>query len=329
MKSDKRRSLGRPLAIGLALGVAAMIGLSPTTGPALAAPGPTSLDEAVGAQARQQQRANPSLLPTAPVIDHMRTEGDWAFGAVTLPVNETAEAPTSALYVAQRTGKDWKVGLEGTDTFRDLIKRAPESVVSKAEKETFGKQQAAAADAESTLVPTGLALPWRQGASWYMGGGPHGNSGSSRPFNSIDFNGGDNRVLSAAAGLVYKTCVRNNSALVRVVHSNGYTTTYYHMTNLITSADGTQIAAGTYLGMTGVQLPCGGSASGRHVHFSLYNGNTAVAVNDKTIGGWTFYEGASPYRGYAERNGVRVGQGGQLTNYGVSSTPEPVGAGTR
>lgn len=277
---------------------------------------PPGLDEAVTATLLTQKQAAPA---TAPVIDHMREEGDWAFGAATIPATNSDEAPTSSLYVAQRTGQEWKVGLEGTDEFRRLIQQAPESVVSSGEKATFTAPQ-------TRGINTGLSLPWRQGDSWYMGGGPHGNSGSSRPFNSIDFNGGNGQVLAVGEGLVYKTCVRAGSALVKLVHNNGYTTTYYHMTNLINAADGTQIAEGTYLGRIGTQLPCGGSASGDHVHMSLYNTNgDAVAVDGKTFGGWTFQEGSSAYRGYAERNGVIVNVGGRITNYGSGEPTQATG----
>ncbi|MCM6778939.1 peptidoglycan DD-metalloendopeptidase family protein [Nocardia sp. CDC159] len=314
MKVDTIRSVRyrHLLGIVLTLGFAMVLALSVATGPGYAAP--PGLDEAVTGALLQKKQADPARTP-APVIDHMRAEGDWAFGAATIPVSAADEAPTSSFYIAVRSGQQWQVGLEGSDEFRSLIQRAPESVVSAGEKATFTAPQARA-------INTGLSLPWRQGDSWYMGGGPHGNSGNSRPFNSIDFNGGDGRVLAAGAGRVYKTCVRGDSAEVKVVHNNGYTTTYYHMTNLITAPNGTEIAEGTYLGRIGTRLPCGGSASGPHVHLALWNTNGgAVAVNGKTLGGWTFYEGASAYRGYAERNGVRVNVGGRLTNYGSDTAP--------
>ncbi|WP_378730279.1 peptidoglycan DD-metalloendopeptidase family protein [Nocardia brasiliensis] len=314
MEINKRRSGRRRLARGiiLALSIAMAMFLSLTTAQVTAAP--PGLDEAVTATLLEQKKADRARTP-APVIDHMREQGDWAFGAATIPVGNADEAPISSLYVAVRSGDKWKVGLEGTAEFRNLVQQAPESVVSSGEKKTFTAPQ-------TRELNTGLALPWRQGDSWYMGGGPHGYSGNSRPFNSLDFNGGDGRVLAPGAGRVYKTCVRANSAEVKLVHNNGYTTTYYHMTNLINAQDGTEIAAGTYLGRIGTQLPCGGSASGAHVHMSLYNTNGgAVAVNGKTFGGWTFWEGSRAYAGYAERNGVRVNVGGRLTNYGSDSSP--------
>ncbi|CAM4101468.1 M23 family metallopeptidase [Nocardia ninae] len=312
MEFNKRRSTRRlTRSIILTLTIAMAMFLPLTTAQVTAAP--PGLDEAVTATVLEQKKSDRARTP-APVIDHMREQGNWAFGAATIPVGNADEAPISSLYVAERSGDKWKVALEGTAEFGSMVQRAPESVVSSGEKRAFTAPQ-------TRGINIGMALPWRQGDSWYMGGGPHGYSGNSRPFNSIDFNGGDGRVLAPRAGRVYKTCVRANSAEVKLVHDNGYTTTYYHMTNLINAQDGTQIAAGTYLGRIGTQLPCGGSASGAHVHMSLYNTNGgAVAVNGKTLGGWTFYEGSRAYAGYAERNGVRVNTGGRLTNYGADAS---------
>ncbi|WP_280465817.1 peptidoglycan DD-metalloendopeptidase family protein [Nocardia brasiliensis] len=188
------------------------------------------------------------------------------------------------------------------------------------EKQTFTTSHARGG-AANNVEDTGLALPWRGGEAWFMGGGPHGYSGRSRPFNSLDFSGGDGRVLSPARGRFYKTCVRNGSAEIRLVHDNGYTTSYYHMTNLPDVADGTLVAAGTYLGRIGVRLPCGGSANGPHVHMSLYRGRTPIPVHGKTIGGWTFWQGRNPYEGRAEHDGRSIGTGGRLTNYGGTLAP--------
>ncbi|NRN67101.1 Protease lasA [Kibdelosporangium sp. 4NS15] len=223
--------------------------------------------------------------------------------------------PLSALFVARYLGRKWRVELEGTAGFAELARQAPREVVSDSEKDLFTRNFEV-----RPLADTGLGLPWPEGVAWWMGGGPHGNSGQSRPFSSIDFNGGDGRVLAAGPGKVYKSCVRGRSALVKVVHPNGYSTTYYHMYDLTTLPDGSDVQTGTYLGHIGNELPCGGSSSGAHVHFSLLRGNTHVSVNNQTIGGWTFYEGTQAYRGYAMRNGVRVNVGGRVTNYGAGTS---------
>ncbi|MGH3737620.1 MAG: M23 family metallopeptidase [Micromonosporaceae bacterium] len=168
-------------------------------------------------------------------------------------------------------------------------------------------------------VRTGLMLPFKIGDRWWMGGGPHGAAGHKRPFNSLDFSGGDGRVLAAAPGRMYRFCSENTSrGLIRVIHSNGLTTDYYHMTDTHGGADGTAVRRGDYLGHIGSELPCGGSASGDHVHFGLRKKGEMVPVDGLVIGGWTFHEGAEAYQGYAERDGERVEVRQRITNHGPS-----------
>ncbi|WP_166677832.1 M23 family metallopeptidase [Amycolatopsis arida] len=307
------------------------------TPPAAGTPGqpstaPADLTESVRATmlaqrgAAAQHEYETTTLPD-PLVEPSRSAAEWAFGSTTIPLPEHAHAaPESALFVAHREAAGWRVALDGTAEFVDLARRAPAAVVSEPEKElftdNFTAQQAA------PMADTGLGLPWAKGVAWWMGGGPHGNSGNSRPFSSIDFNGGDGRVLSAGPGRVYKSCIRGRSALVKVVHPNGYSTTYYHMYNLTTLPDGSAVQTGTYLGHIGNELPCGGSSSGAHVHLSLLRGNTHISVNNMTIGGWTFFEGASAYGGYAQRGSTRVGRGGRLTNYGPSDGEPALPTGT-
>ncbi|MFC4158466.1 peptidoglycan DD-metalloendopeptidase family protein [Chitinimonas lacunae] len=269
-----------------------------------------------------KQLRSSSALENLVEFSKISSDGRWVFGSITRPVAQGRdEVPTARLFVAYRAGQGWEVGVEGEALFHILLNAAPEDVVTAGEKATFttlGRGQQGQMDTQ-----TGLALPWREGVSWYMGGGPHGNSGSSRPFDSIDFNGGDGRVLAPRDGRIYKSCIRNGSALIKLVHDNGYSTSYYHMRELTTIPDGTLVSKGTYLGRIDVKLPCGGSASGPHVHFTLsYNGQ-AVPVDGKVIGGWRFTEGSRAYQGYATRDGKRVNVGGALFNYGAGQTPPP------
>ncbi|MGH3716273.1 MAG: M23 family metallopeptidase, partial [Micromonosporaceae bacterium] len=167
-------------------------------------------------------------------------------------------------------------------------------------------------------VRTGLMLPFAVGDRWWMGGGPHG-PGGERPFNALDFNGGDGKVLAAAPGRMYRFCSDTSSlGLIRVIHANGYATDYYHMTDTHRGADGTEVKRGDYLGHIGSELPCGGWASGDHVHFALRKDGKHAPVNGLTIGGWTFHEGAEAYEGYAERDGERVEVHRRITNHGPS-----------
>lgn len=313
-----------------ALGFAAIVPL-----PAATAAGAADLNASVRAAMLAEHGPSSQSEPVRePLVEPTRTAGSWVFGSTTIPLWATDEhmSPKMALFLAHRERGGWRVELDSTPGFTELAAAAPRSVLSDGEKRTFTSHQAAASTMSANLTAaateTGLGLPWAQGVSWWMGGGPHGNSGSSRPFNSIDFNGGNGQVLSAGPGRVYKSCIRGRSALVKVIHDNGYTTTYYHMLNLTTLADGSRVSTGTYLGNIGNELPCGGSSSGAHVHFSLLRGNTELSVHGMRIGGWTFYEGSSAYAGYAERNGTRVYPGnGRITNYGAG-TPSQYPTGT-
>lgn len=263
-----------------------------------------------------------------PIVEARRSDRrhTWVFGSSAIPpAGRSPDAmPEAALFLARKSPRGWDVALEGSGKFARYLRQAPASVVPAGEKGALARYSAKRAGAEGA-GDLGLRLPWRVGDAWHMGGGPHGNSGSSRPFNSVDFNGGDGRVMAAAAGRVYRFCSSDRSrGLIRVIHDNGYATEYYHMLDTVQAADGAQVGQGEYLGHIGTELPCGGSATGPHVHFALRQGNTQVAVDGKTIGGWTFHEGASPYGGFAERNGQRVEPGrGALQNVAGPGQPDP------
>ncbi len=264
------------------------------------------------------------------LVETIRTtpDGDWVLGATTQIVPDGVAAdPVSKLFVAQRVQGAWRVGVEGDATFTALLGAAPAALVGPAERAQLDPRRGAAGT-RSQAAPgqTGLALPWQRDTAWYWTGGAHGWSGESRPYNSLDFSGGDGRVLAARDGYLYRSCERNGSAIVKLVHDNGYETTYYHMEQLAQVANGARIRQGDYLGRIGNALPCGGQTTGAHVHLSLSQGGTEVSVNGKTLGGWQFFEGSSAYGGYAVRNQRRVGVQAALTNYGSDDSggpPEP------
>ncbi|OHX10472.1 hypothetical protein BI347_22100 [Chromobacterium sphagni] len=263
-------------------------------------------------------------------VNRESPDGDWTLGAVTQPLpvlaGVTAEdrIPLSRLFLARKTGQGWQLALEGGKDFAALLSAAPGGWLSQDEKRAWQSQEIRS----KRLAPeaTGLGLPWKEGAAWNMTGGAHGYSGESQPYDSVDFAGGDGRVLAPQAGVIYKSCMRNGSALVKLVHDNGYSSTYYHMINLNTVADGQKVAKGAYLGTIGNGLPCGGSTTGPHVHFSLIHQGQAEPVNRKWLGGWQFFAGSRAYQGYAARNGSRVNVGGRLVNYGSGDAPTPGGA---
>ncbi len=238
-----------------------------------------------------------------------RSGKTWAFGAaILLGKAEEGANPEGWLFLAKRTFKGWQVALEDDAAFDTLAATAP----------LLGRQERANLTSSSASTTangdyrTGMALPYTVGASWYMGGGPHGWSGSNTPYSSIDLSGGDQIVRAARAGTAYTMC----QGWLRVIHDRGYATDYYHLWNNI-SVNGAAVSQGTRLGDTGTDVTCGGSASGRHVHFALRQNNVYVGIAYHIIGKWIPMNGASAYGGYALHGSTWVNVGGALYNYGA------------
>lgn len=235
----------------------------------------------------------------------------WVFGtAVIKAPNKEGAYPEGWLYVAKKNRNKWQVALEGTEAFNQLVQNAPTVVMPDREKKVFAKQSSVRAMADNDQ----LRLPFAVGTTWTLTGGPHGWAGQDTPYSSIDLAGGDQRVLAAGGGNAYTMC-SSGRGWIRVVHPNGYATDYYHLWNNI-RPNGGWVNAGTYLGDTGTDISCGGSASGRHVHFSLRYNNAYATLNEREIGGWVFKTG-SAYNGYAMHGSTIRYPGQGLYNYGA------------
>lgn len=326
-----------------ALGAMAMLaGLLVTTAPASAtsSAGATSsapaarpdltkavsaaMQDRLGARARSSYGlAAGSYLKT--LVEPQRWSADraWTFGSSVFLIPKGVEAaPVTSLFVARLSGGTWKVGLQGAPDFAALSHDAPSAVVKDSERAPFART----VQPKALSADTGLSLPWREGTGWGHWG-VHGNSGQSRPYNSIDFFGGDGNVLASRAGTMYRHCTSGGRwPYITVMHDNGYTTGYYHLRDTTGKASGSRVNLGEYLGRIAEELPCGGSANGDHTHWTLWSGsggNTPVAVEGKTIGGWTWWEGARAYTGYAERNGRRIYRNDccDLINHGGGGDP--------
>lgn len=156
-----------------------------------------------------------------------------------------------------------------------------------------------------------MRLPWAIGQSWTLQGGPHAWDAGSGPWSSLDLAGGDQRVLAARAGVAYTTC----TGRILVYHDRGYTTRHYHLWDH-RWFDGQSVSAGAFLGYTGTEVGCGGSARSRHVHFSLIQNGDYVGIARHIIGKWVPMNGSRQYSGYALHGSTRVNVGGLLYNYG-------------
>ncbi|PGT51119.1 peptidase M23 [Bacillus cereus] len=244
-------------------------------------------------------------------LKRLSKDEHWAFGSVViLAPNVTGAFPEGKLFIAKKSNTNWQVALEGAELFGEFSQQTPNTMMNSQEKKTFSLLGNAQAFAQNR---TELRLPYEKGHSWIMSGGPHGWSGSDRPYSSLDLYGGDQRVLATGDGIAYTMC-SNDRGWIRIYHDNGYTTDYYHLWNNIIPDDH-PVQEGTFLGYTGTDVSCGGYASGRHVHFSILQGNTRVSLQGKELGGWVFFE-TSPYNGYAMHGSTVRYTGYSLYNYG-------------
>ncbi|HEX2050986.1 MAG TPA: peptidoglycan DD-metalloendopeptidase family protein [Actinomycetota bacterium] len=241
-----------------------------------------------------------------------RRDGRWATGTavLTAPAVEGAY-PTGWLFVARRGAGGWTVGLEGSQRFADLGGAAPATVVVPRERHIFttGGARTMAVSSDNT----GLMLPYAQGATWTLTGGPHGTN-----MNAVDLAGGDGRVLAAGGGTAKMMC-SSQRGWIRIYHSNGYASDYYHLHGNINPGGGTAVARGAFLGYIGTDVSCGGSATGNHVHFSIYvTGSPDAAKNltSTSFGKWVFWP-TTAYNGYATHGSTVRYPGGGLYNYGV------------
>lgn len=187
----------------------------------------------------------------------------------------------------------------------------------------------APASADERAFPE-FGLPFAAGQGTGSGG-IHSDDGDSGVKNAIDLNPDDRTVRAPLAGTVrIQHC--QDGDWVTVDHADGWRTGFYHMED-IQVGEGQQVEAGTVLGNIGNALPCGGSSSGAHVHFTLWrlDGLTAAGSGDwdgipyrqltakgaigepvdgKVFGGWRFDESSEQYSGTATRE--RDGQVVQL-----------------
>lgn len=161
-----------------------------------------------------------------------------------------------------------------------------------------------------------LYLPWTSGYS-FRAGGAHGFDGSSWPLSSLDFYypygntgwGGTKPNIYSSHGGTVTWFSRCN---MRVTHSSGIATNYYHMDNL-QYASGSYINAGTYIGTyantKSASLCEGGQSTGPHLHLSLIKNGYYTSLQGYNFSGYYIAVGSSQYdtncnRNYLWKNGT-------------------------
>lgn len=248
----------------------------------------------------------------------------WETGTVALPATDAAgevvspDEPRVFLYVAKRTAAGWSAALEGTPDFRLLAEQGSAALAG-----------TIAGDLLATTTPLGspssdsaaLSLPWRAGKTWRLTGGPHSHTGrNAKPWSALDFAGPRSgmsvKVLAARDGIVLRPC-RN---LVQIRHSDGWTTSYYHLKTIAVRA-GQRVARGQQIGYTSTAAGCGGRATGPHVHFSVLRYGGYVDLDGFSIGGWRIRAAAYQYGGcMAKGTAVECASSGRIYNTGSIGT---------
>ncbi len=182
--------------------------------------------------------------------------------------------------------------------------------------------------AASTQVP--MQFPWSVGESWRFGGA-HADDGSSSTLSSLDFmQGGQSwgdtinvKVVASAGGRLK----RHSSCYVTIVHNDTWSTGYYHISDISVS-DGATVQANQpfakYANTKSQALCDGGSSTGPHVHWTLYESNRSTSLSGKVLSGWTINPGTSNYdencsRMYLIRNGTKACPWSQMRNDGIGT----------
>ncbi len=167
-----------------------------------------------------------------------------------------------------------------------------------------------------------LQLPFLQGLSWRFGGvhDNNGGGGVGSPLNdasAMDFYPGgisweadtSNMWVAASAS---GTPTKISNCYFKILHADGWETTYYHLENIQTFSG--SINQNDKIGVianTLAEATCsGGAASGPHVHFTLKHNGVLTAINGTPLSGWYVHAGrwnydTDPNYMWIERAGIK------------------------
>ncbi|NCC33361.1 MAG: hypothetical protein EOM24_15285, partial [Chloroflexia bacterium] len=256
---------------------------------------PSALTEAVQAAVTRFLGQQPT---SSVIVEDIRYDAGWAAGSVLIMASEDRPAPTAWVFLARQEATRWSVALEPEAQFQTWLAEVPASVMSEEVQALFRIAPSLAGNGAAQL-----SLPWATGETWYFTGGPHvGGFVTQQLWSAIDFSAGtgSGNIRAAREGVAYTYATCPN--FIRVVHSDGWRTTYYHVAqSSISVSNGQTIQRGTYLGKTSAEYGCGGYAIGPHVHFSLELNGQGVAFHGIDVGGWTVASGGAEYKGTMTR----------------------------
>lgn len=162
-----------------------------------------------------------------------------------------------------------------------------------------------------------LQFPFPTGQSWHIGGAHTNNGSGSYPMSSLDLSQGggwgSNQSgvwVAASAGGSFK---RHSSCFAEVVHSGGWSTTYYHLMNIQYNT-GATVNKNTKIANPANNKPqalCnGGASTGPHQHWSLKQNGSWTHLNGVYLSGWQITATGSSYdtncnRYYLTKSGTK------------------------
>ena len=200
------------------------------------------------------------------------------------------------------------------------------------ESSESGKKQLQAPTVGATPPDNLLQLPYPVGESWNYGGSHTNNGSGDYPQSSLDFNGGswnwgadtsDLWVVAAHGGQV----VVHSSCNVEVIGSDGWSTTYYHLDNVVVETNQTvtrNTPLANYADNKAQAICQGGSSSGPHVHFSLKYDGSYEHLDGVKLSGFSVHTGRDSYDSdcdyfWLEKNGTKYCAWRDLENPGVAA----------
>lgn len=169
--------------------------------------------------------------------------------------------------------------------------------------------------------PLGAAWKFSGVHSWFGGGGYPDRSSMDFLVAWPEYPDDPYRNAAAAAGgtgLIRTPYQGRPPCWVEVNHGGGWKTSYYHLGNLAAPGPLGTVGRNDPVGAIGEGTCNGGSATGPHVHLTLWYNGALYDLEGLQLSGWTIHAGASgsnPYTsGYIERGGTSLNPYSEVTN---------------
>jgi LasA protease len=183
-----------------------------------------------------------------------------------------------------------------------------------------------------------MQMPWPEREGNWTSGGAHGNNGRSGPLSSLDIVIGRGQRWGAATPWIYAghggIARRVTDCGLRVEHSSGWGTFYYHLSDILVR-EGQTISRNQRLAKYAsdhAQAICdGGSSTGPHLHWNLRFNGREVTMQNRVFSNYEVNVGRDHYDRDCNyfffrdhNNGARIVCARQpMTAFPPSSTPPP------